>query len=72
MASFVLNSHTQANGDNEVHNRTTGCICMPLIEHQLDLGEHADCHGAIAHARQKWPDASINGCAFCCNACHTG
>ncbi|MBB87285.1 MAG: hypothetical protein CMP06_08305 [Xanthomonadales bacterium] len=71
MSRFVLNKNPQSNGDHEVHNATQGCSYMPQVANQIDLGEHASCHGAVAYAKQKWPGHRINGCYYCCNACHT-
>lgn len=71
MPKFVLNKNAQANGDHEVHNATIGCSFMPDIENQIDLGEHTSCHGAVAHAKRRWPNNRINGCYYCCKPCHT-
>jgi hypothetical protein len=71
MAKFIINRNAQSNGDHEVHNATTGCSFMPAPENQIDLGVHVSCHGAVSLAKQKWPDNRINGCYYCCNACHT-
>ena len=48
MQKFIINRNTQANGDNEVHNATTGCIYMPKSENQIDLGYHNSCKEAVA------------------------
>ncbi|SDZ93773.1 hypothetical protein SAMN05660420_00802 [Desulfuromusa kysingii] len=71
MPSFVINKNQQSNSDHEVHNATSGCTYMPNPENQIDLGTHVDCHGAVAKAKSSWPDSKINGCYYCCNACHT-
>lgn len=71
MQRFVINSNQQPNGDHEVHNLTTGCSFMPAPQNQIDLGIHATCHGAVLEARSRWPKHRINGCYYCCNACHT-
>jgi len=71
MARYVININAQANGDHEVHNITKGCNYLPNYENQIDLGYHNSCHEAVAHAKRKWPDYRINGCYYCCNACHT-
>ena len=71
MARYVINKNAQANGDHEVHNITNGCNYLPNHENQIDLGYHNSCHEAVAHAKRKWPDYRINGCYYCCNACHT-
>ncbi len=71
MPRFIINTNQQANGDFEVHNATIGCSYMPLNSSQKDLGMHHDCYGAVAYAKYQWPNAKINGCYWCCNACHT-
>ena len=71
MPRFIINKNQQPNGDNEVHNATTGCSYMPRPENQVDLGSHLNCHGAVAYAKGQWLNARINGCYYCCNSCHT-
>ena len=70
MQSFIINKNQQANGDHEVHNATTGCIHMPNVENQVNLGYHASCKEAVAKAKQQWPNNRIDGCFYCCPACH--
>ncbi|HRQ87557.1 MAG TPA: hypothetical protein PLA50_02095 [Bacteroidia bacterium] len=71
MEKFIINENQQANGDHEVHNETKGCAFMPEPRNRVDLGYHSSCHGAVAKAKVQWPNARINGCAYCCPACHT-
>lgn len=71
MPSFILNRNQQPNGDNEVHNTTTGCSWMPSPENQIGLGYHASCHSAVQQAKTTYRNARINGCIHCCEACHT-
>ena len=71
MPNFVVNKNAQDNGDHEVHEKNSGCGHMPAIENQIDLGFHSSCHGAVSEAKSRYPDASINGCYYCCNPCHT-
>ncbi len=70
MPQYTVNMNAQANGDHEVHNLTTGCNFMPNAANRIDLGAHADCHGAVTRAKAYYPQS--NGCYYCCNACHTG
>lgn len=75
MPSFIINRNPQPkSGEYEVHNTTAGCSYMPKLENQIALGVHADCHGAVAKAKSDYPNerSKINGCYYCCNACHTG
>ncbi|HEX7048299.1 MAG TPA: hypothetical protein VF275_12080 [Gammaproteobacteria bacterium] len=71
MSTFIINQNAQSNGDHEVHNRTAGCSFMPDPENQINLGTHVTCQGAVASAKTSWPGYRINGCYYCCNACHT-
>lgn len=71
MPHFIVNRNAQDNGDHEVHNKTTGCNYMPEPQNQVDLGQHDSCHGAVAYAKRRWPQARVNGCYWCANACHT-
>lgn len=71
MAKFIVNRNAQANGDHEVHNKTTGCSFMPATENQIDIGEHANCSSAVISAKRTWPTNRINGCYYCSNSCHT-
>lgn len=72
MQGFILNRTEQDNGDHEVHNTSTWCNWMPAPENRIDLGTHMDCRGAVAHAKQLYGRTwRINGCAWCCPACHT-
>lgn len=71
MPQFIINQNAQANGDHEVHNATNGCTFMPEANNRIDLGIHFSCREAVVLARSKWPTNRINGCYYCCNACHT-
>lgn len=71
MPRFIINNNEQDNGDHEVHNVTKGCDYMPDTKNQIDLGTHQSCHEAVAEAKRRWPRTRINGCFYCCRACHT-
>lgn len=71
MPRFIVNRQQQPNGDNEVHNETTGCDYMPLPQNREPLGEHNSCREAVALAKGRFSNARINGCFYCCRACHT-
>ncbi|WP_075478270.1 hypothetical protein [Moritella viscosa] len=71
MPTFIVNKNAQANRDHEVHNTTTGCSYMPNPENQVSAGTHATCAGAVAEVKANNPTLRINGCYYCCNACHT-
>lgn len=71
MPQFIVNKNRQNNGDHEVHNKTAGCLYMPLLENQVSAGTHDSCTGAVAAVKHTNPTLRINGCYYCCNACHT-
>jgi hypothetical protein len=71
MNKFIINKNQQPNGDYEVHNATAGCSYMPQPHNQVDLGYHSDCSGAVSAAKRANPALRINGCYYCCRACHT-
>lgn len=71
MPRFIVNSNAQPNGDHEVHDTSAGCSFMPLPENRIDVGIHSSCHGAVVFARHVLPGARVNGCYYCCKACHT-
>lgn len=67
MASYIVNSNAQFNGDHEVH--VTTCTHLPLPSHRVDLGWHASCSSAVVAAKSYYTRS--NGCRWCCPACHT-
>ncbi len=71
MQKFVINKNQQSNGDHEIHNATTGCVFMPNPENQINLGYHNSCKEAVSYAKKQYSDSRINGCYYCCRACHT-
>ena len=72
MQRFIINTRIQFTGEHEVHNVSAGCPYMPSETHRIDLGEHPDCHSAVAEACRNWPPRRINGCRWCARECHTG
>lgn len=69
MAYYYINKNAQTTGENEVH--TTGCPKPPDLVNQVEIGHFDNCHQAVAAAKRKWPNHEIDGCYYCCNACHT-
>ena len=67
MEHYYVNKRAQANGDHEVHK--DGCSFMPDALNRLYLGLFSNCHGAVAKAKQTYPQS--NGCYYCSKACHT-
>lgn len=69
MARYYINRNAQSNGDHEVH--VDPCSYMPDASNRVDLGNHPNCQSAVRDAKSRWPNERINGCYYCCNACHT-
>lgn len=71
MPRFILNSQ-EYSGHHEVHDTSRHCESKtyPAPENQIDLGWHNTCSEAIATARVRYSQASIDGCAWCTD-CHT-
>ena len=67
MARYYVNRNAQANGDHEVH--TSSCSFMPSSENRIYLGDFSSCQPAVAEAKRYYNQ--VNGCYYCCNACHT-
>ena len=68
MASYYVNDNAQDNGDHEVHR--WGCSWLPLAQNRTYLGEFSSCAPAVRAARRIYNQ--VNGCYYCCRACHTG
>jgi hypothetical protein len=68
MPDFYVNKNPQPTGEHEVHEKGV-CPHPPDISNRLDLGWHASCHGAVIKARTIY--SNVDGCYWCCNACHT-
>jgi hypothetical protein len=69
MPNFCVNKNAQFTGEHEVHNLAANCPHLPALSNRLDLGWHADCHGAIRKAKEYY--SNVDGCAYCCPACHS-
>lgn len=67
MTQYYVNKRAQDNGDHEVHTST--CIFLPSEQNREALGEHSNCHDAVAKAKRSYRTA--NGCKTCSTACHT-
>lgn len=73
---YFMNSNQQKNGDYEVH--TEVCSYGKLVQSPLELGNFLSCGPAVQLANELYGSEAqrlqgrINGCFFCCNACHTG
>lgn len=67
MPWYYVNKNAQSDGYHEVHE--TGCAQGANAENQDDLGWHADCSGAVKKAKGSY--TYVDGCFYCCEACHT-
>ena len=68
MALYYVNDNAQSNGDHEVHK--TDCKWLPNLENRTYLGDFTGCSSAVTAAKRHYNQ--VNGCFYCCNACHTG
>jgi hypothetical protein len=66
MALFYVNKNPQIGGEHEIH--TSSCAWLPKPENRIILGEFIYCSDAIKEARKYYDD--VDGCKFCCPACH--
>ncbi len=67
MHHYYVNKIGQSNGEHEVHK--DGCSFMPKDENKKYLGYFSNCDDAIKKAKEDYTD--VDGCYYCCNACHT-
>lgn len=67
MPEYVVNQNAQPTGEREVHE--TACSYAPHPKNQIALGWHRDCFGAMVEARKFY--RNVDGCYYCCKACHT-
>lgn len=67
MPYYYVNKNAQSDGYHEVHE--TDCTQGADPENQHGLGWHSDCRGAVAKAGESYP--RVDGCAYCCEDCHT-
>ncbi len=68
MPYYLVNRNAQPTGEHEVHENT--CGHLPDVPNRANLGSYTNCREAIAAARAKGY-ANVDGCFYCCNACHT-
>lgn len=67
MAAYYVNKNAQSSGEHEVH--TTGCSYLPNVENRKYLGDFSSCKPAVTEAKKHY--SNVDGCYYCCNACHT-
>jgi hypothetical protein len=74
MSKYILNDNKQdsRSGINyELHNEEN-CNRLPLLLNRLDVGYFSNCQDAMRAAKSKYPyrASDIDGCYYCCAACH--
>lgn len=67
MATYYVNDNAQNTGEHEVHKE--GCSYMPIQSNLKYLGDYSNCRDAVRKAKEYY--ASVDGCYYCCNECHT-
>lgn len=67
MAAYYVNKNAQSSGEHEVH--TKGCSYLPNVENRKYLGDFSSCKPAVTEAKKHY--SNVDGCYYCCNACHT-
>jgi hypothetical protein len=65
MENYYVNNDAQSTGEHEVHK--DGCSYMP--RNKTYLGLYTNCAAAVQKARTVF--SNVDGCYYCCNACHT-
>lgn len=67
MDYYYVNKNAQSGGEHEVHKAS--CKELPLSENLIALGYFSNCADAVREARKHY--ANVDGCWYCCRACHT-
>jgi hypothetical protein len=67
MPKFYVNKNAEFDGFHEVH--VSDCAQGAAPEYQLDLGWYLTCKEAVVEAREIFE--KVDGCAYCCEGCHT-
>jgi hypothetical protein len=67
MVKYYVSKNAQSNGDHEVHR--IGCTHMPDVENRILLGSFEHCSEAVKEAGKHYDQ--VDGCYYCCRACHT-
>ncbi|WP_229608386.1 hypothetical protein [Vibrio parahaemolyticus] len=67
MEHYYVNDEAQTTGEHEVHK--DNCTFLPSVSNRTYLGLFNFCSDAVAKAKEK--HLNVDGCKFCCPACHT-
>lgn len=66
MDYYYVNKNAKTTGEHEVH--TESCHHLPNKENIIRLGFFKNCNQAIREAEKLYDN--VDGCFFCCLACH--
>lgn len=66
MAYYYVNKNAQTSGEHEVHK--SGCSFIPTESNRQYLGSFDNCSDAVQEAKKYY--SAVDGCYYCCSACH--
>lgn len=66
MDYYYVNKKAQPTGEHEVHKST--CSYLPNSSNLIGLGYFSNCADAVKKAKEYY--MNVDGCYYCCNACH--
>lgn len=66
MEYYYVNKNAQLTGEHEVHKST--CSYLPDSSNLIQLGIFSNCADAVKKAKEYYNN--VDGCYYCCNACH--
>jgi len=66
MDYYYVNKNAQSTGEHEVHNEN--CSYLPYSSNRKGLGYFSNCSDAIKKAKEYY--SNVDGCSYCCPACH--
>ena len=67
MERYYVNKEAQETGEHEVHR--DGCSHPAEYSNRQYLGYYSSCEGAVKAAKDYY--SNVDGCYYCCRACHT-
>lgn len=65
--NYYVNKNAQPTGEHEVHR--SDCRWLPEMYNRIHLGAFTNCADAIRKAKEYY--TNVDGCYYCCSACHT-
>jgi hypothetical protein len=66
MDYYYVNKNAQSTGEHEVHKNT--CSHLPDTNNRIGLGYFSSCAEALRKANEYYTE--VDGCYYCCPACH--